>query len=222
MARQCSCGGIIREHGLTGDRVAWTCSACGRYEIHGGDPENEPVGRMPVDDGGNGLLFQTGCMYNQPCQRRNRRQNATLSPQALAVSPKGNRDCASGQPGLEGFVVPGHVDCGTSVDQRGQNPATRASQSRERGRSLERGGADSSLGECRLEFRKSGQRVAMARLRRAGVESVSGPGSSGKGCALLKHSPKSRGVQGASEANRSGASGFPVGACAGAARGSRC
>lgn len=30
--RQCQCGGIVRQHQLTGDREAWTCNACGRYE----------------------------------------------------------------------------------------------------------------------------------------------------------------------------------------------
>jgi hypothetical protein len=31
MTRQCTCGGIIRQHELTGDREAWTCNACGKY-----------------------------------------------------------------------------------------------------------------------------------------------------------------------------------------------
>jgi hypothetical protein len=31
--RQCKCGGKIRQHQLTNDREAWTCDACGRYEI---------------------------------------------------------------------------------------------------------------------------------------------------------------------------------------------
>lgn len=31
MTRQCTCGGIIRQHQLTGEREAWTCGACGRY-----------------------------------------------------------------------------------------------------------------------------------------------------------------------------------------------
>jgi phage regulator Rha-like protein len=35
-ARQCQCGGIIREHQLTGDRYAWTCGGCGRYQIFHG------------------------------------------------------------------------------------------------------------------------------------------------------------------------------------------
>lgn len=30
--RQCPCGGVIREHELTGERTAWTCSDCGRYD----------------------------------------------------------------------------------------------------------------------------------------------------------------------------------------------
>ena len=40
--RQCKCGGMIREHQLTQGRQAWTCSACGRYEIVGekNDPRN--------------------------------------------------------------------------------------------------------------------------------------------------------------------------------------
>jgi hypothetical protein len=31
MTRQCTCGGIIRQHELTGEREAWTCNACGKY-----------------------------------------------------------------------------------------------------------------------------------------------------------------------------------------------
>jgi hypothetical protein len=31
MTRQCTCGGIIRQHQLTGEREAWTCNACGKY-----------------------------------------------------------------------------------------------------------------------------------------------------------------------------------------------
>ena len=31
--RQCKCGGRVREHVLTKDRVAWTCGDCGRYEV---------------------------------------------------------------------------------------------------------------------------------------------------------------------------------------------
>lgn len=30
--RQCQCGGIVRQHQLTGEREAWTCNSCGRYE----------------------------------------------------------------------------------------------------------------------------------------------------------------------------------------------
>lgn len=31
MTRACQCGGIIRQHQLTGEREARTCNACGRY-----------------------------------------------------------------------------------------------------------------------------------------------------------------------------------------------
>ena len=31
--RQCQCGGVIRKHALTENREAWTCRACGRYEV---------------------------------------------------------------------------------------------------------------------------------------------------------------------------------------------
>jgi hypothetical protein len=31
MPRQCTCGGLIRQHELTGSREAWTCGGCGRY-----------------------------------------------------------------------------------------------------------------------------------------------------------------------------------------------
>ena len=33
--RLCKCGGQVREHQLTNNRYAWTCGACGRYEIFG-------------------------------------------------------------------------------------------------------------------------------------------------------------------------------------------
>ena len=32
MARQCMCGGTIRQHQLVNNREAWKCNACGRYE----------------------------------------------------------------------------------------------------------------------------------------------------------------------------------------------
>jgi len=31
--RACKCGGTIRQHPLTRNREAWTCNACGRYEV---------------------------------------------------------------------------------------------------------------------------------------------------------------------------------------------
>lgn len=31
MTRACQCGGIVRQHQLTGEREAWTCNACRRY-----------------------------------------------------------------------------------------------------------------------------------------------------------------------------------------------
>lgn len=38
MTRLCECGGVIREHQLTPEfvgqtREAWTCNACGRYQV---------------------------------------------------------------------------------------------------------------------------------------------------------------------------------------------
>lgn len=33
--RICQCGGHIRTHPLTAGRDAWTCGACGRYEVVG-------------------------------------------------------------------------------------------------------------------------------------------------------------------------------------------
>jgi hypothetical protein len=33
MPRQCHCGGLIRQHELTGNREAWTCGACKRYGV---------------------------------------------------------------------------------------------------------------------------------------------------------------------------------------------
>ena len=41
--RQCKCGGIIRQHQLTGDREAWTCNACGRYEAVQRQPSPQPI-----------------------------------------------------------------------------------------------------------------------------------------------------------------------------------
>ena len=34
MSRQCACGGVLTIHQLTGEREAWTCRQCGRYEAH--------------------------------------------------------------------------------------------------------------------------------------------------------------------------------------------
>lgn len=41
MTRACQCGGIIRQHQLTGEREAWTCNACGRYGAVRRDAEPE-------------------------------------------------------------------------------------------------------------------------------------------------------------------------------------
>ena len=38
--RQCSCGGLIREHSLSGNRQIWTCNACGRREMFGAAAED--------------------------------------------------------------------------------------------------------------------------------------------------------------------------------------
>lgn len=45
MTRQCTCGGIIRQHQLTGEREAWTCGGCGRYGAiaRGGDDMSDGV-----------------------------------------------------------------------------------------------------------------------------------------------------------------------------------
>ena len=62
--RVCKCGGIVRQHELTRDREAWTCNACGRYEIYERGDEclsnsgqhglkaNEKVEKPPVKPNG--------------------------------------------------------------------------------------------------------------------------------------------------------------------------
>ena len=30
--RQCPCGGLVRQHDLSGNRQVWTCGSCGRRE----------------------------------------------------------------------------------------------------------------------------------------------------------------------------------------------
>lgn len=42
--RQCKCGGLIREHQLTKNRVAWTCNQCGRYEQINLQEKKMPIG----------------------------------------------------------------------------------------------------------------------------------------------------------------------------------
>ena len=50
--RQCSCGGVIRQHQLTGNREAWTCNACGRYEaIERPLPASPPPAPKPAKTG---------------------------------------------------------------------------------------------------------------------------------------------------------------------------
>jgi hypothetical protein len=44
--RLCKCGGEVREHELKGDRVAWTCNSCKRYEIIQREPLVQPY---PMD-----------------------------------------------------------------------------------------------------------------------------------------------------------------------------
>jgi hypothetical protein len=59
--RQCKCGGLVREHQLTQGRQAWTCGACGRYEIVGAknDPcdGNEDIGQV---EGWNAVSTEVG------------------------------------------------------------------------------------------------------------------------------------------------------------------
>jgi len=38
----CKCGGEVREHELKGDKVAWTCNSCKRYEIIQRQPLEQP------------------------------------------------------------------------------------------------------------------------------------------------------------------------------------
>jgi len=42
----CKCGGEVREHELKGDKVAWTCNSCKRYEIIERQPLEQPY---PMD-----------------------------------------------------------------------------------------------------------------------------------------------------------------------------
>ena len=42
--RQCKCGGLVKEHVLTGNRVAWTCQGCARYEV-------QDTGKVQTKDG---------------------------------------------------------------------------------------------------------------------------------------------------------------------------
>lgn len=49
--RQCKCGGIIRVHELVRIREAWTCGACGRYEIiHLQSPEASCQEQEPAQE----------------------------------------------------------------------------------------------------------------------------------------------------------------------------
>lgn len=42
--RQCQCGGTVRQHQLTGNREAWTCNDCGRYEnVQRQEPPTTPA-----------------------------------------------------------------------------------------------------------------------------------------------------------------------------------
>ena len=45
--RQCKCGGVIRQHQLVNNREAWTCNACGRYEVV----------ELEKKEDGNGLIW---------------------------------------------------------------------------------------------------------------------------------------------------------------------
>lgn len=42
----CPCGGHIRTSELTGDRVVWSCKACGRYEVFGGKESDASTGQV--------------------------------------------------------------------------------------------------------------------------------------------------------------------------------
>jgi hypothetical protein len=45
MPRQCTCGGLIRQHPLIGNREAWTCGACKRYCVI-----DRAAGRASIDE----------------------------------------------------------------------------------------------------------------------------------------------------------------------------
>jgi hypothetical protein len=42
MARNCQCGGVLRQHELTDNREAWACASCGRYQPIRRGPDAAP------------------------------------------------------------------------------------------------------------------------------------------------------------------------------------
>jgi hypothetical protein len=60
MTRACQCGGIVRQHQLTGEREAWTCNACGRY---GAIPRGE-AGRIQEIAAETGLSVESVRLFS--------------------------------------------------------------------------------------------------------------------------------------------------------------
>lgn len=58
MARNCQCGGVLRQHELTDNREAWSCPSCGRYQPMRRGQEEEPAPTPPpVDERGQFDMF---------------------------------------------------------------------------------------------------------------------------------------------------------------------
>ena len=79
MSRQCTCGGVLTSHELTGNREAWSCKQCGVYEaiqrstLHSAYSQTQPVnlnsGSCVIDGstcGDTETNAEPLCMRSQP------------------------------------------------------------------------------------------------------------------------------------------------------------
>lgn len=68
MTRACQCGGIIRQHQLTGEREARTCGTCGRYGAirRADEPESSAQGQL-LDEKDCSCVRDYGTMAESTC-----------------------------------------------------------------------------------------------------------------------------------------------------------
>jgi hydroxymethylpyrimidine/phosphomethylpyrimidine kinase len=80
MSRQCLCGGVFTIHQLTGEREAWTCRQCGRYEAM-----RAPSLQMPHSAGTGCIMSASTCGDTETDAAPSRMRSPPLDGQGVAA-----------------------------------------------------------------------------------------------------------------------------------------